>query len=121
MFNTASTMEDVVHLSIGQPDFPAPPHVVEAMVKAVRDGKTRYELDAGLPELRAGIANFYNARHGLSLTAEHVLITTGCCQGMFMALTAAVRPGMEVIIIEPAFVLAHIAAMAGAVPRHGKF
>lgn len=117
MFNTAASMQDVVHLSIGQPDFPAPQHVVEAMVKAVRDGETRYELDAGLPALRTAIADFYNTRHDLSLTPENVLITTGCCQGMFMALTAAVRPGMEVIIVEPVFVLGHIVGMAGATPR----
>ena len=117
MFNIASEMEDVIHLSIGQPDFPTPPHVIDAMVQALRDGKTRYELDAGLPELRAAVVGLYNQLYDLNLEVENVLITTGCCQAMFMALTAAVRPGMEVIVVEPVFVLVHIIKLAGAIPR----
>ena len=117
MFNTASEMEDVVHLSIGQPDFPTPPHIVEAFVKALREGKTRYELDAGLPQLREAVAGSYNGRYGIDLSADNVLITTGCCQAMFMALTAAVKPGMEVIVVEPVFVLVHVIRMAGAISR----
>jgi aminotransferase len=110
-------MDDVVHLSIGQPDFPTPPHVIEAHIDALRAGKTRYELDAGLPELRAAVADSYNGLYGLTLKPENVLITTGCCEAMFMALTAALKPGMEVIVVEPVFVLVHIAALAGAVVR----
>jgi len=117
MFNTADQMVDVLHLSIGQPDFPTPDHIVEAHIQALRDGKTRYGLDAGLPLLRQAVANLYNQHYGLQLTGENVLITTGCCQAMFMALTAAVRPGMEVIVVEPVFVLVHIAGLANAIPR----
>jgi aminotransferase len=117
MFNTAAQMKDVVHLSIGQPDFPMPPHVAEAMIQAIRDGKTRYELDAGLPQLREAVAEFYQGYHGLELGPQNVLITTGCCEAMFMALTAAVKPGREVIVVEPVFVLAHIIGMAGGIVR----
>ena len=117
MFNTAAGMDDVIHLSIGQPDFPTPPHVVEALVEALNAGKTRYELDAGLPQLRSAVADLYNNLYELELEPENVLITTGCCQAMFMALTAAVKPGKKVIITEPVFVLAHIIEMAGAVPH----
>lgn len=117
MFNTAARMQDVVHLSIGQPDFPTPAHVLEAHIAALREGKTRYELDAGLPALREAIARFYARRHHVELDAANVLITTGCCQAMFMALTAALKPGREVIMVEPVFVLWHIAEMAGAVIR----
>ena len=78
-FNTAATMEDVVHLSIGQPDFPTPSHIVEAHVRALREGKTRYELDAGLPRLREAVAGWYNLRYGIDLGPDNVLITTGCC------------------------------------------
>ncbi len=111
MFNAAAEMKDVVHLSIGQPDFGPPPNVVEAYVRAVTEGRVRYELDAGLPALREAIAAFYGHLYQINLTADNVLITTGCCQAMFMALTGAVRPGGEVIMIEPVFVLAHIAEM----------
>ncbi len=114
MFNKAATMQDVVHLSIGQPDFATPAHIIDAHIRALQEGKTRYELDAGLPALRDAIAAFYSGRYGIDLSAENVLVTTGCCQAMFMALTAATRPGMEVIVIEPVFVLACLAEMAGA-------
>ena len=117
MFNTAAEMDNVVHLSIGQPDFPMPDHIVEAHIQALRSGKTGYELDAGLPPLRQAVATFYNRQYGLQLSDQNVLITTGCCQAMFMALTAAVRPGMEVIVVEPVFVLVHIAGLANAIPR----
>lgn len=117
MFNTAARMSDVIHLSIGQPDMPAPAHVIDAYVAALRDGKTRYELDAGLPQLREAIAGFYGQCYGIPLDAENVLITTGCCQAIYMALTAAVKPGKEVIVIEPVFILYHILKLAGAIPR----
>jgi aminotransferase len=118
MFNTASTMQDVAHLSIGQPDFPTPRHIVEAHVKALQDGQTRYELDAGLPLLREAIASFYANRYAVELDAENVLVTTGCCQALYIALTAAVNPGKEIIIAEPYFVLAHIPRTVGAIPRY---
>ena len=114
MFNAAATMEDVAHLSIGQPDFGAPPHVIEAFVAALRDGRTRYELDAGLSELRQAIAAFYSQRHSVELEADNVLITTGCCQAMFMGLTAAVKADMDVIVIEPVFTLGALPRLAGA-------
>lgn len=117
MFNKAAAMPGVLHLSIGQPDFPAPEHVVEAHVRALRDGKTRYELDAGLPELREAVAAFYAQRYGVELTAEHVLITTGCCQAMYLALSGVAKPGKKVIVVEPVFVLAHIIRLAGGEPK----
>ena len=55
MFNLAATMEDVIHLSIGQPDFPTPPHIIKAHVEALRQDKTHYTLDAGLPELLSAL------------------------------------------------------------------
>ena len=79
MFNTAATMDNVLHLSIGQPDFPTPPHIIEAQVRALREGKTRYELDAGLPHLREAVASFYSGHYGIALRSDNVLITTGCC------------------------------------------
>jgi aminotransferase len=118
MFNAAAKLEDVAHLSIGQPDFPTPPHIIEAYTRALRDGQTRYALDAGLPALREAIAGFYSAAYGIELDAENVLVTTGCCQALYMALTAAVLPGKEIIMAEPYFTLGHIPKLAGAVPRY---
>ena len=63
MINTAAGMDDVIHLSIGQPDFPTPPHIVEAHIDALREGKTGYTMDAGLPELLSELARYYSKRY----------------------------------------------------------
>lgn len=117
VFNRAAGLKDICHLSIGQPDFPTPPAIIEAHIEALRAGKTDYALDAGLPELRLAVANRYQDLYGVELGPENVLITTGCCQAMYMALSAAVRPGKEFVLIEPYFVLGLIPEMVGAIPR----
>src|SRR3989454_5315767 len=65
----------VVHLEIGEPDMPTPPHVVDAGVRALRDGLTRYALAAGVPDLRDAIAQSLIAR-GVRATAENIVVTT---------------------------------------------
>ena len=117
MFNAAAEMQDVLHLSIGQPDFAGPPHVIEAHVRALQDGETRYELDAGLPALRQAVADRYNQLYGIELKPTNVLITTGCCQAMYIAIHAITRPGMEFIVTEPVFVFSHVIEQAGGVLR----
>ncbi len=117
MFNAAAEMEDVLHLSIGQPDFNGPPHVIEAHIRALHDGQTRYEMDAGLPALRQAVADRYNQLYEIDLQPTNVLITTGCCQAMFMTIHAITRPGMEFIVTEPVFVFSHVIEQAGGVLR----
>jgi aspartate/methionine/tyrosine aminotransferase len=118
MFNTAAQMKDVIHLSIGQPDFPTPPHIIDAHVAALREGKTAYTLDAGLPDLLAGLAESYSQRHGLALTPDHFVQTSGGSEAVFLAITSIAAPGREVICIEPSFVLFKpVARYAGAEVR----
>ena len=105
MFNLASTMKDVIHLSIGQPDFPTPAPIVEAHIAALREDKTHYTMDAGLPELLAALADYYGARYGRRLAPENFVETTGGSEAMYLAITAVAAPGREVIVIEPSFVL----------------
>ena len=62
MVNMAASMEDVIHLSIGQPDLPAPDNVVNATIEALRAGQTGYTMDAGLPELLESLAVYYMRR-----------------------------------------------------------
>lgn len=92
----------VVHLEIGEPDTTTPPHVVEAGVRAVRDGDTRYAPPAGLPELRAASADWLRAR-GIAADADHVVITSGGKPALFFALLALVEPGAEVLVPDPGF------------------
>lgn len=118
MFNLAATMTDVIHLSIGQPDFPTPKHIIEAHVAALNEDKTHYTMDAGLPELLSALSEYYSARTGRRLKPENFVETTGGSEAMFLAITSVAAPGKEVIVIEPSFVLFQpLARMAGASVR----
>ena len=92
----------ILHLEIGEPDFLTPPHIVEAGIRALRDGASKYAPAAGLPELRAVIAQWSRGR-GLSVAPENVLVTSGAKPMLFYALTALVNPGDEVLIPDPGF------------------
>jgi aspartate/methionine/tyrosine aminotransferase len=87
---------DVVHFEIGQPDVQAPDHVVEAGVRALRDGKTGYAPAAGLAELRDAVAA-YVARRDVRATAEQAIITPGPKAALFAAMAGVIRPGDEVL------------------------
>tara|TARA_R110000772_G_C13310228_1_gene440010 strand:- start:8551 stop:9750 length:1200 start_codon:yes stop_codon:yes gene_type:complete len=105
MVNLASTMDDVIHLSIGQPDLPAPTHVVDATIAALQAGQTGYTMDAGLPELLEALSDYYGARYARELTPDNILITTGATEAIYLALTSTSSAGREFIIPEPSFML----------------
>lgn len=105
MVNLAASMQDVVHLSLGQPDMPAPEHVVEATVAALRAGQTGYTMDAGLPELVEALAEYYGERCQRSLSPDNILVTTGATEALYLALTAVSAPGREFLVVDPAFML----------------
>lgn len=117
MFNEATGKEDVVHLSIGQPDFSTPAPVIEAMVQALHDGKTRYALDSGVPEFREAIGDYYERTQGIRVHPEEILVTDGAVEAITLTLQAFISPGDEVILLEPAFVVyAPFIRMIGGVP-----
>jgi aminotransferase len=105
MVNLAATMDDVIHLSIGQPDMPAPAHVVEATVDALEAGQTGYTMDAGLPELLEALAEYYGDRYQRELVPENFIVTTGATEAIYLALTATSAPGREFIVPDPSFML----------------
>ena len=118
MVNLASTMEDVIHLSIGQPDLKPPEHVVEAAVNALHAGQTGYTMDAGLPELLEALAEYYGERYNRTLVPENIMITTGATEALYLALTATSAPGREFIVPEPSFMLyAPLIRMNGGVVK----
>src|SRR2546430_1197494 len=92
----------VVHVEIGEPDMPTPPHVVEAGVRALRDGLTRYALAAGVPELRDAIARSLVAR-GVRATVENVVVTPGAKPALFCTALSLIAPGDEVLCPDPGF------------------
>jgi aspartate/methionine/tyrosine aminotransferase len=95
--------KSVIHLEIGQPDFPTVENVSTAGKRAIDDGLTRYTPSAGLPELRHSIAEDNLSRKGLDITAENVVVGPGAKPSLFFPTLALVNPGDEVIYPNPGF------------------
>lgn len=94
---------DVVHLEIGEPDFDTPRHIREAAKRAIDEGYTHYGPSAGLPELRAAIAEYAGRLRGAHFTPEQVVVTPGGKPVMAFAIMALVEEGDEVIYPNPGF------------------
>jgi aspartate aminotransferase len=94
----------VLSLGAGEPDVPMPEAGVEAAVRALREGKTRYSHMAGLPELRAAISLKFREENGIEHAADQIIVTSGAKQAIFTALTAVLNPGDEVLIPSPYWV-----------------
>jgi aspartate/methionine/tyrosine aminotransferase len=111
---------DVVHLEIGEPDFDTPEHVVEAGVRALRDGQTHYTPAAGIPQLREAIAAEIGRTRGLqpgALGPERVVVTPGAKPIMFFVIQALAGPGDEVIYPDPGFpIYESVIRFSGATP-----
>ncbi len=95
--------KDIVHLEIGEPDFDTPANVVEAGIKAIRDGYTHYSPSAGMPELRQTIADDVTRTHGVKITADEVVVVPGGKPTIYFTFTALVEEGDEVIYPNPGF------------------
>jgi aspartate/methionine/tyrosine aminotransferase len=93
----------VIHLEIGEPDFPSPPHVIEAGKKALDEGWTHYGPTQGLPELREAIAAHISRTRGISAGPEHVSVVPGGKPMIFFPMLALLEEGDEVIYPNPGF------------------
>ena len=93
----------VVHLEIGEPDFPTPAHIVEAAKKALDEGWTHYGPTQGLPELREAIAARVARTRGIAVGPEHVSVVPGGKPILFFPMMALLEPGDEVIYPNPGF------------------
>ena len=94
---------DVVNLGIGQPDFPTPPHVVAAGVRALQGGAHGYTDARGTPELREAVAADVAARHGTAIDPAHLTIMPGGKPTMFFAIQMLAQAGTEVLYPDPGF------------------
>ena len=94
---------DVINLGIGQPDFPTPPHIVEAAVKALRDGQHGYTAATGLPELREAVAADLHRRFTAEVNPDQVMIVPGGKVTMFAAILMFGAPGTEILYPDPGF------------------
>jgi aspartate aminotransferase len=94
---------DVVNLGIGQPDFPTPPHIVEAAVKALRDGQHGYTPANGILPLREAVAADLHRRFQVEVSPDEVLVVPGGKITMFMAILMFGEPGAEILYPDPGF------------------
>lgn len=117
-FDIANEMDDVISLSIGEPDFQTPWHIRDEGIKSLEKGKTWYSPNRGFMELRQEIANYYERRFGIPYDAkEQTLVTVGGSEAIDLAFRTLVQQGDEVIIPEPSFVCYEpLAVMAGGTP-----
>jgi aspartate aminotransferase len=107
----------VIHLEIGEPDFDTPAHVVEAAVRALRDGQTHYCPAPGLPALREACAAHLSAHRGLPIAPASVLVAPGAKPFLFFGVLATCDPGDEVIYPNPGFpIYESVIRWAGATP-----
>ncbi len=104
-FDIAATMEDVISLGIGEPDFTTPPAIVRAGIASLEAGETHYTSNSGILALRVALADHLERLYGVHYDPEQeLLITVGVSEALYLALVATVDHGDEVIVPEPCFV-----------------
>ena len=94
---------DIINLGIGQPDMPTPPHIVEAAIKALRDGHHGYTPATGILPLREAVSRDIHRRHGVEVSPDSVMIVPGGKVTMFMAILMFGEPGAEILYPDPGF------------------
>lgn len=113
----AATGKDIINLGIGQPDFPTPPHIAEAAIKAIRDGHHGYTPSMGMPILREAVSADIKARYGADVPASHIQIMPGGKPTMFFACMMLGGEGREIMLPDPGFPIYHSAInYSGAKP-----
>ena len=93
----------MIFLNIGEPDFTAPPLVLEAAHRALRDGKTQYTQATGLPALRERIGHWYAQRFGLQVAPSRIVVTAGASAALHLACLALIDAGDEILMPDPSY------------------
>ncbi len=93
----------IIHMSVGEPDFTAPPRVVAALADAMRRGDTHYTAAVGIRPLRQAIADFLDARHGVTIDCDRVIVTAGASGALLLTMAAVVDPGREILMPDPSY------------------
>jgi aspartate aminotransferase/aminotransferase len=101
VMDLARGREGVLHLEVGEPDFPTPSHIVEAGARALREGHTKYTANAGTASLREAIAAKLAVRNGLAVDPDQVVVTHGAVNALLTALMVLVEPGERILIPDP--------------------
>ncbi len=113
----AAEGKDIINLGIGQPDFRTPEHIVEAGIKALRDGHHGYTPANGIPALREAVAADLNRRHGVDVNPDNVVVVPGGKPTMFFAVLMFGEPGAEIMYPNPGFpIYESVIKYSGATP-----
>ena len=117
-FDIVATMDDVISLGIGEPDFTTPEPILEAGIEAIRKGETHYTSNAGIYELREAVSDLLEEKYRVAYNPEdEIVISVGVSEALYLALTAVTNPGEEIIIPTPCFVSYQAEViLAGGVP-----
>ena len=94
---------DIIHLEVGEPDFPTPEPMTEAAVTALRAGRTHYTPALGLPALRERIAAYYQQRFGVTISPERVVLTTGASGALMLLSALSLNPGDGLMLADPGY------------------
>ena len=104
-FDVIATMDDVISLGVGEPDFVTPSHITQAGIASLERGETSYTSNSGILELRRALSKHLARLYGVEYDpADELLVTVGVSEALFLALLSVVDPGDEVIVPEPCFV-----------------
>lgn len=107
----------IIHMEIGEPDFPTPRPVCEAGIRALERGELYYTAALGLPALRTAVSEFYRTRYGIEVAPERVVITAGSSAALLLTLGVLVDPGSEVLVTDPGYPAnRHFVRMLNGVP-----
>jgi aspartate aminotransferase len=110
-------VDDVIPLSVGEPDVPVAPHIREAARRAWAEDRTDYTANAGIPELRAALVDKLARENGLDVQTEQVWVTVGATQALYQAMTLTLGAGDEVLVPDPGYTTFSMGArMLQAVP-----
>ena len=94
---------DIVHMEIGEPDFPTPAPVVQAAQAAIATGQMHYTPATGMPQLKQQIAEFYQRRYGVTFDPRRIVITPGASGALLLALAAVVEAGRTILVSDPGY------------------
>ena len=117
-FDIAAQMDNVISLSVGEPDFQTPWNVRQAAITSLEKGKTKYTANAGISELRTAISRNIDKTTGVKYCdKDEIIVTVGGSEGIDIAIRTLIENGDEVLIVEPCFVCyAPIVSLCGGVP-----
>jgi aspartate/methionine/tyrosine aminotransferase len=94
---------DIIHMEVGEPDFPTPETIIAAAQAHLATGRVFYTPALGLPELRSAIAAFYATRYGVAVPASRIVVTAGASGALLLALACLCEPGSEWLLTDPAY------------------